>query len=70
MKAFQLFAWQKPPELREVAMPKPGPGQILVKVGGAGVRTFAAGFKIAPPMRQAQKVAGLNGDSTPPGVPV
>jgi alcohol dehydrogenase, propanol-preferring len=36
MKAFQLVAWQKPPELREVAMPKPGPGQILVKVGGAG----------------------------------
>jgi hypothetical protein len=32
-------------------------------------RTFAAGFKIAPPMRQAQKVAGFECDSTPPGVP-
>ena len=35
MRAFQLVAWQKPPELREVPVPEPGPGQILVKVGGA-----------------------------------
>jgi propanol-preferring alcohol dehydrogenase len=36
MRAFQLVAWQTPAELREVAVPEPGPGQILVKVGGAG----------------------------------
>jgi alcohol dehydrogenase, propanol-preferring len=36
MKAFQLVAWQKPAELREVTVPEPGPGQILLKVGGAG----------------------------------
>ena len=36
MRAFQLVAWQKPPELREVPVPEQGPGQILVKVGGAG----------------------------------
>ena len=36
VRAFQLVQWQKPPELREVAVPEPGPGQILVKVGGAG----------------------------------
>jgi alcohol dehydrogenase, propanol-preferring len=36
MRAFQLVAWQTPPELREVPVPEPGPGQILVKVGGAG----------------------------------
>jgi alcohol dehydrogenase, propanol-preferring len=36
VRAFQLVAWQKPPELREVPVPEPGPGQILVKVGGAG----------------------------------
>jgi alcohol dehydrogenase, propanol-preferring len=34
--AFQLVAWQTPPELREVPVPEPGPGQILLKVGGAG----------------------------------
>ena len=36
MRALQLVAWQTPPELREVPVPEPGPGQILVKVGGAG----------------------------------
>jgi alcohol dehydrogenase, propanol-preferring len=36
VKAFQLTGWQKPPELREVPVPEPGPGQILLKIGGAG----------------------------------
>jgi alcohol dehydrogenase, propanol-preferring len=36
MKAYQLTAWQSPPEIREVPVPEPGPGQVLVKVGGAG----------------------------------
>lgn len=36
MKAYQLTAWQSTPELREVEVPEPGPGQVLVKVGGAG----------------------------------
>lgn len=33
MRAFQLVGWQQPPELREVPVPEPGPGQVLVKVG-------------------------------------
>jgi propanol-preferring alcohol dehydrogenase len=36
MKAYQLVEWQQPPELREVPVPEPGPGEVLVKVGGAG----------------------------------
>lgn len=36
MKAYQLTAWQAEPELREVPVPEPGPGQVLIKVGGAG----------------------------------
>lgn len=36
MKAFQFVAAQKPAELREVAVPEPGPGQVLIKIGGAG----------------------------------
>ena len=36
MLAYQLVEWQQPPELREVEVPEPGPGEILVKVGGAG----------------------------------
>lgn len=36
MKAYQLTAWQSPPEMREVEAPDPGPGQVLIKVAGAG----------------------------------
>jgi alcohol dehydrogenase, propanol-preferring len=36
VKAFQFVEWQKPGQLREVPVPEPGPGQILVKIGGAG----------------------------------
>lgn len=36
MRAYRLSAWQQPPQLREVEMPEPGPGQVLIKVGGAG----------------------------------
>ena len=36
MRAFQFVQAQQPPELREVPVPEPGPGQVLVKVGGAG----------------------------------
>lgn len=36
MRAYQLTAWQQPPELREVPIPEPGPGEVVIKVGGAG----------------------------------
>ena len=36
MRAYQLTAWQHPPELRNVEVPEPGPGEVLVKIGGAG----------------------------------
>ena len=36
MKAYQLTAWESEPEIRDVPVPEPGPGQVLVKVGGAG----------------------------------
>jgi propanol-preferring alcohol dehydrogenase len=36
MKAFQFVELQKPAQLREVPVPQPGPGQVLIKVGGAG----------------------------------
>lgn len=35
MKAYQLVQWQQPPELREVPVPEPGVGEVLIKVGGA-----------------------------------
>ena len=36
VKAYQLTAWQSPPEMREVDVPEPGPGQVLIKVAGSG----------------------------------
>ena len=37
MKAVQLVRWQAEPELREVDVPEPGPGEVLVKVAAAGL---------------------------------
>jgi len=36
MRAFQFVELQKPAQLRDVPVPEPGPGQILIKIGGAG----------------------------------
>jgi propanol-preferring alcohol dehydrogenase len=37
VRAVQLLTWQSEPALREVDVPTPGPGQVLVKVEGAGL---------------------------------
>jgi propanol-preferring alcohol dehydrogenase len=37
MRAVQLVRWQAEPELREVAVPEPAPGEVLVAVAGAGL---------------------------------
>lgn len=36
MKAVQLVDWQSDAKVVEVDRPEPGPGQVLVKIGGAG----------------------------------
>jgi propanol-preferring alcohol dehydrogenase len=36
MKAFRLLDWQHDGELVDVPSPEPGPGQVLVRIGGAG----------------------------------
>ncbi|PZG23396.1 alcohol dehydrogenase [Micromonospora craterilacus] len=36
MRALRLTAWKTEPELVEVDEPTPGPGQVVVKIGGAG----------------------------------
>jgi propanol-preferring alcohol dehydrogenase len=36
MKAFRMLEWGKPPAIVEVPVPEPGPGQVLLKIGGAG----------------------------------
>ena len=37
MQAVQLVRWEAEPELREVEVPAPGPGAVLVKVAAAGL---------------------------------
>ncbi len=37
MSAFRMLEWGKPPQIVEVDVPQAGPGQVLVKVAGAGV---------------------------------
>ncbi len=37
MRAQRIVASQQPAELRDVEVPEPGPGEVLVKVGGAGL---------------------------------
>jgi propanol-preferring alcohol dehydrogenase len=36
VRALQLVAWGTEAEFRDVAEPEPGPGEVLVRVGGAG----------------------------------
>jgi alcohol dehydrogenase, propanol-preferring len=37
MKAIRLTAWERPAELVDIQTPEPGPGEVLVRVGGAGL---------------------------------
>jgi propanol-preferring alcohol dehydrogenase len=37
VRALQMTGWQSEPELREVERPGPGPGEVLLRMGGAGV---------------------------------
>ncbi|WP_109806270.1 NAD(P)-dependent alcohol dehydrogenase [Sphingosinithalassobacter portus] len=37
MKAVRFIEGGKPPEIVDIAKPEPGPGEILLKIGGAGV---------------------------------
>jgi len=36
MRALRLTDWGSPPQLTDVPTPEPGPGQVLVKIAGAG----------------------------------
>jgi len=36
MKALRLMDWKSEPEIVDVPKPTSGPGQVVVKIGGAG----------------------------------
>jgi propanol-preferring alcohol dehydrogenase len=37
MRAYRMIGWQQPPQAVEVAIPEPGPGQLVVRVAGCGL---------------------------------
>lgn len=49
MRALQYTAFGEPPEIREVPIPQPGPGEVLVKVTAAGVCHSDEYFMSLPP---------------------
>ena len=67
MKALRLNAWKSDPVLEDVPVPEPGPGEVLVQVGGAGachsdlhlMHEFEAGIlPWAPPFTLGHENAG------------
>src|ERR1700722_6140475 len=67
MLAYRLLSPPQQPELQDVPKPLPGPGQILVKVGGCGLchtdigimnRTKAKFFDPPPPFTLGHEIAG------------
>jgi len=37
MQAYRILDWSKPPQMVEVDVPQPGPGEVLIKVAGNGL---------------------------------
>ncbi|MEU0514735.1 MULTISPECIES: NAD(P)-dependent alcohol dehydrogenase [Amycolatopsis] len=67
MRAWRLPTWKSDPELVEVDQPRPGPGQVVVRIGGAGachsdlhlMREFGAGqLPWEPPFTLGHENAG------------
>src|SRR6202140_2800834 len=67
MIAYRLLQPQQPPKLQDVPKPSPGPGQLLIKVGGCGLchtdiglmnRTKAEWGDTQPPFTMGHGVAG------------
>ncbi len=66
MRAVQLTAWQSEPEVRDVPVPRPGPGELLLRVDAVGlchsdlhVMDCAPGtLPYALPMTLGHEVAG------------
>jgi len=66
MKALRLLEWKSEPELVEVPKPTPGPGQVVVRIGGAGachsdlhlMHDFGGGLPWGPPFTLGHENAG------------
>lgn len=66
MRALRLMAWKSDPVLVEVPDPTPGPGEVVVRIGAAGVchsdihlmHEFEGGLPWAPPFTLGHENAG------------
>ncbi|MEX2693596.1 alcohol dehydrogenase catalytic domain-containing protein [Rhizobium mongolense] len=67
MIAYRLIQAQEPPRIQDVPKPSPGPGQLLIKVGGCGLchtdlmlmkRTTAEWSNMPPPLTLGHEIAG------------
>lgn len=66
MRALRLLQWKREAELVEVPKPSPGPGQVVIKVGGAGachsdlhlMHDFEGGLPWGPPFTLGHENAG------------
>jgi len=60
MKAVRIHTYGGPEvlQLEELALPVPGPGEILVKVRAAGVNVIRPGPRIVPSVRDARGIPG------------
>jgi len=84
VKAIRLTAWERPAELVDVPTPEPGPGQLLIRVAGAGLchsdlhlmHWRAGALPYALPFTLGHEVAGTvaalgpGTDGVEPGEPV
>ena len=48
MSAYRLLEWEKAPQLVEVAVPEPGPGQVLIRIAGNGLCHSDIGMGLMP----------------------
>ncbi|MBN9624350.1 MAG: alcohol dehydrogenase catalytic domain-containing protein, partial [Actinobacteria bacterium] len=53
MKAYRLIEWQRPPGLCDVEVPEPSGGEVLIRIGGAGVCRSDLHIMGEPPGRRA-----------------
>ncbi len=49
MRAYRMIEWGRAPEFQEVPVPSPGPGQVVVKMAGAGLCGSDLHVMHAPP---------------------
>lgn len=48
MRAFTMTGWARPAEIREVPVPEPGPGQVVVRIAGCGLCHSGIGMMTMP----------------------